>query len=295
AGPWAGARPGRCRGPVPVARAGLPRPSPPGRGHRPWHRERWSWKGDQSSLAFRTARPWYSPHLGQARWGSTGSPHFGQAPTFGAVAFQCARRWSRFCRLGRFFGTPLSLLLLLELDGLERRPAWVQRGLLAPAVAGVEVLAAHRAQALASLVAERRRRRGEQDLLPQRGRQIDGLAAIGFLVDRLQIERGRRARLVAVAVSLGRLGSDALAWNVGERQVDGLVQAHLLQAPLALSFEGDREPGLEEDAAAQLGEAAANVGGAPRMELGGRLAPEHGVDELPGQVGLPFLARLVDL
>src|SRR3989442_9688285 len=31
-----------------------------------------------------------------------------------------ARRWSRFCRLVRFFGTPISLLLLFELDGLER-------------------------------------------------------------------------------------------------------------------------------------------------------------------------------
>ena len=47
---------------------------------------------DQSSLPFMTALPWYSPHFGQARCGRIGSPHFGHAPTFGAVAFQCARR-----------------------------------------------------------------------------------------------------------------------------------------------------------------------------------------------------------
>src|SRR5690349_17565423 len=102
-----------------------------------------------------TARPWYSPQLGHARCGSTGSPHLGHAPTFGAVAFQCDRRWSRFCRLVRFFGTPISLLLLRELDGLERRPAGVDRRLLATAVARVQVLAAGRAQALARLVAHR--------------------------------------------------------------------------------------------------------------------------------------------
>src|SRR5438105_2282549 len=102
-----------------------------------------------------TARPWYSPHLGQARWDSTGSPHFGHAPTFGAVAFQCARRWSRFCRLVRFFGTPISLLLLLELDGLERRPAGVECRLLAAAVVRVQVLATGGAQTLARLVAHR--------------------------------------------------------------------------------------------------------------------------------------------
>src|SRR5437899_4416718 len=141
-----------------------------------------------SSLPFMTARPWYSPHLGQARWDSTGSPHFGHAPTFGAVAFRCARRWPRSCRLVRFLGTPISLLLLLELDGLERRPAGVECRLLATAVGRVQVLAARGAQALAQFVAQWRGRHREEDLLVQRGRQVDGLAAVGLLVYCLCVE-----------------------------------------------------------------------------------------------------------
>src|SRR5207248_1381182 len=182
------------------------------RAQRAFHRGRGSQvtahrvERDQSSLPFITARPWYSPHFGQARWGSTGSPHFGHAPTFGAVAFQCARRESRFCRLVRFLGTPISLLLLLELDGLERRPAGVQRRLLAAAVARVQVLAAGGAKPLARLVAQRRRRDGEEDLLAQSGRQINGLAAVGLLVGRFRVERGGRLGLAAiVAGAPGRL------------------------------------------------------------------------------------------
>src|SRR5207302_9884662 len=109
-----------------------------------------------SSLPFMTARPWYSPHLGQARWDSTGSPQFGHFPTFGAVAFQCARRWSRFCRLVRFFGTPISLLLLLQREPFEGGPARVHDCAVAAAVAFVEILAALQAEPLALLRADRR-------------------------------------------------------------------------------------------------------------------------------------------
>ena len=96
-----------------------------------------------------------------------GSPQFGQVPTFGAVAFQWARRWSRFWRLVRFFGTPISLLLLFQLDALEGRPARVHHGAVAAAIAFVEVLAAARAKAAAVVAADRRRRDLEEDLLPK--------------------------------------------------------------------------------------------------------------------------------
>src|SRR5436305_10382973 len=102
-----------------------------------------------------------------------GSPQFGQVPTFGAVAFQWARRWSRFWRLVRFFGTPISLLLLLELDSLEGRPARV--GGLRPvtAVALVQIGPAHRAETLAIFRAQRRRRQREQHLLAHRPGEVD--------------------------------------------------------------------------------------------------------------------------
>ena len=96
--------------------------------------------------------------LGQARCGRMGSPHLGQAETLGAVAFQWARRESRFCRLVRFFGTPISLLLFtVELDAFEGSPARVQDGAVATALAIVEVLAAPGAEAFAILGAQGRR------------------------------------------------------------------------------------------------------------------------------------------
>src|SRR5439155_18901083 len=146
---------------------------------------------DQSSAGFCTDLPRYCPHFGQARCESTGSPQLGQVPTLGATAFQWARRWSRFWRLVRFLGTPISLLLGVfwsQLDAFQGGPARVHDGAVATALAFVEVLAAIGAEALAVVGAERRRRNREQDLFAHRRQEMDLLARIDLFVHQVGIE-----------------------------------------------------------------------------------------------------------
>jgi hypothetical protein len=56
----------------------------------------------------------------QTWWGRIGSPQDLQDETFGAVIFQCARRWSRFCELVRFFGTPIVDSVRPFVPGMDR-------------------------------------------------------------------------------------------------------------------------------------------------------------------------------
>src|SRR5437588_6167157 len=71
-----------------------------------------------------------------------------------------------------------SLLLLLQLDALQGRPARIDDAAVAAARAFIEVLAALRTEAEAILPAERRRRNVEKDLLADRGSEIDLFSGI---------------------------------------------------------------------------------------------------------------------
>src|SRR2546421_10714605 len=69
-----------------------------------------------------------------------------------------------------------SLLLLLQLDALQGRPARIDDAAVAAARAFVEVLATFRAETEAILPAERRGRNVEKDLLADCGSEIDLLS-----------------------------------------------------------------------------------------------------------------------
>src|SRR6266446_6608307 len=130
-----------------------------------------------------------------------------------------------------------SLLLLLQLDALQGRPARIDDAAVAAARAFIEVLATLRAEAGAILPAERRRRNVEKDLLADRGSEIDLLSGVRVLIGQAGIE----AALGSVAAVLRRRVR-LLPGHVGAGQLDRLVESHGIQAPLALSDERHLEP-----------------------------------------------------
>src|SRR5262249_33221859 len=141
------------------------------------------------------------------------------AVTFGALTFQWARRWSRFCLEVRFLGTPTLRLRSSgpgafytpwPLEIKERRldlqvAQGVPAGIGDPCVAGagfeVAVLPAYRAQALAVRAAERPHGHRQQDLLADGRPEVHLLARIGHLVALGGVKGGRHlGRLVLVGV-----------------------------------------------------------------------------------------------
>jgi hypothetical protein len=149
------------------------------------------------------------PQVGQATCGSFGSRQFGQAISCGAVAFHCARRDLVLLRDILRFGTATSLLLQLIRHGvrpvcrhnrpgspvryflfgrtaarlvavrpfrpkvLQRRP---RRAALLMAVAWLSVRqpnAALDAEALATVLAQRRERKLEHNSVAHRGLQVE--------------------------------------------------------------------------------------------------------------------------
>src|SRR5205823_4262711 len=119
-----------------------------------------------------------------------------------------------------------------------------QHGAVAAALDFVQVLAARGTKALAVLVADRRGRYREEDLLADGGSEIDLLAGIALFVGGLGLE----ARVLALALAQLAFG------RVLARQLDRLVQQDAPQAALALPLERHREPGLHQDLAAHLGD-----------------------------------------
>src|SRR3989449_1756792 len=134
-----------------------------------------------------------------------------------------------------------SLLLLLQLDALQGRPARIDEAAVAAARTFIEVLAARRAEAETILPAEWRRGDVQEDLLADRRREIDLLSRVRVFIHQPGIEAG----LGIVAASLSR-SMRLLLGPVGAGELDRFAEPHQSQAPLALPHERHVEPGLYE-------------------------------------------------
>src|SRR3989449_11319979 len=122
-----------------------------------------------------------------------------------------------------------SLLLLLQLDALQGRPARIDDAAVAAARAFIEVLATLRAKAEAILPAEWRGGDVQEDLPADRRREIDLLSRVRVFIH----QPGLDACLAIVAASLSR-SMRLLLGHVGAGELDRLVEAHQSQGPLAL-------------------------------------------------------------
>src|SRR2546428_9252097 len=112
-----------------------------------------------------------------------------------------------------------SLLLLLQLDALQGRPARIDDAAVAAARAFIEVLATFRAETEAILPAERRRRNVEEDLLADCRSEIDLLSGAPVFIGQAGIEA---ALGVVAAVLCRQVG--LLRGPVGEGQLARLVE-----------------------------------------------------------------------